>query len=106
MLGDGVDRLFCNVLVVGNIERQQRVAVLHESDQAGIGQVTTVCKSQTLDTSTDRKRHYTAIVDLVGESGKVQALNEIAVSKGWVLHAQGLADAGMVLPICASGTVP
>ncbi|KAI6771078.1 hypothetical protein HG531_009933 [Fusarium graminearum] len=40
VLGDGVDGLLCNVLVVGDVECQKGVAVLHQGNQTGIGQVT------------------------------------------------------------------
>lgn len=106
MAGNGVDGSLSNVLVVGNVQGQQGRAVLDQSDQARVGQASTVGQRQALHPGADGERHDAAIVDLISESGEVKPLDEVAVVEVGLLQAQRLADAAVVPPVGARGPVP
>jgi hypothetical protein len=106
VLGDGVDGALGDVLVVGNVQGQQRRAVLDEGNEARVGQAAAVGQRQALDPGADGEGHDASIVDLVGEGGEVEALDEVAVLEVGVLEAERLADAVVVLPVGAGRPVP
>lgn len=106
MLSNSVDGLLSNVLVVRDVEGQQGCAVLDKSNQARIGEVPAVGQGESLNPGADRQRLDATVIDLVGEGGKIQAPNEIPVAEEGFGKAKGLANAAVVLPVCARGPVP
>lgn len=71
VLGNSINGLLSDVLVVGNIQSQQRRAILNQSDQARVGQAPAVCQRQPLDPGAGGQGQDASIVDLVSKGGEV-----------------------------------
>lgn len=106
MASNGVDGSLSNVLIVGDVQGQQGRAILDKSNQACVGQAATVSQRQALHPGANGERHDAAVVDLIGEGGKVEPLDEITVVEVRLLQAQRLADAAVVPPVGACRPVP
>lgn len=106
MASNGVDGSLSDVLIIGDVQGQQGRAVLDQSNQARVGQASTVGQRQALHPGANSQRHDAAIVDLISEGGEVEPLDEIAVVEVRLLQAQRLADAVVVPPVGACGPVP
>lgn len=85
-LSNGVDGLLGDVLIVGDVESEKRGTALNQRDKTKICETATVGEGQTLDSGADGKRLHASIVDILGEVGKVEAADEVAVAKEGVLQ--------------------
>lgn len=106
MLCDGQNGSFRDHLVIGNIKCQERVTILHQGSQSGVGKLSTVGQSQALDSGANGQGQDAPIVHLIGEGGEVQALDEVAVSEKGLVECECLTNTAMVPPVGASRPVP
>ena len=82
------------------------MAIFDKSNEARIGEASTVGQSKALQTRAHCERAYAPIVDMFGDIGQVQSSNEVLVTKEGSIEAQGLANATMVPPVSASWAMP
>jgi hypothetical protein len=80
-----IDRLLGDIRIVGNVKGQERGTILNESNEARVGQASTVCQSEALDTCANGQSHDATIVDLLGEGSEVESFDEISVAEEGML---------------------
>ena len=77
VFGDGDNSGLGDLVVTRYIESKEVAAVLHQGDKTRVGQAFAVGQGEALDAGAHGKGHNTAVIDLVGDGGQVQALDEV-----------------------------
>lgn len=106
MLGNDIYRCFCNVFIVGNVEGEQGRIVFDQGDEASICEAAAVGEGQSLYSGADSERRDAAVIDFVGEGGKVESFDKVAVVEEGTVESEGLTDALVAAPVVAGGTMP